>query len=94
MNYKYQRRQIFGKRLKVPKDILNKVYNCYLSFNEFIEYQLEDKIPISCIKESDRRIVSKFGIDKCRELDWKLINKYLKKFTDKIFKWSFIKIHD
>ena len=77
MNYKYQRRQIFGKRLKVPKDILNKVYNCYLSFNEFIEYQLEDKIPISCIKESDRRIVSKFGIDKCRELDWKLINKTL-----------------
>mgnify|MGYP004455631987 FL=1 len=77
MNYKYQRRQIFGKRLKVPKDILNKVYNCYLSFNEFIEYQLEDKIPISCIKESDRRIVSKFGIDKCRELDWELINKTL-----------------
>ena len=77
MNYKYQRRQIFGKRLKVPKDILNKVYNCYLSFNEFIEYQLEDKIPISCIKESDRRIVSKFGIDKCRELDWELINKSL-----------------
>ena len=77
MNYKYQRRQIFGKRLKVPKDILNKVYNCYLSFNEFIDYQLEDKIPISCIKESDRRIVSKFGIDKCRELDWELINKSL-----------------
>ena len=77
MNYKYKRRQIFGKRLKVPKDILNKVYNCYLSFNEFIDYQLEDKIPISCIKESDRRIVSKFGIDKCRELDWELINKSL-----------------
>ena len=75
MNYKYQRRQIFGKRLKVPKSILNKVYNCTLSFNEFIEYQLDDKIPISCIIESDRRIVEKFGIDKCKELDWELINK-------------------
>ena len=75
MNYKYQRRQIFGKRLKVPKYILNKVYNCTLSFNEFIEYQLDDKIPTSCIIESDRRIVEKFGIDKCKELDWELINK-------------------
>ena len=75
MNYKYQRRQIFGKKLKVPKYILNKVYNCTLSFNEFIEYQLDDKIPTSCIIESDRRIVEKFGIDKCKELDWELINK-------------------
>jgi len=75
MDYKYQRRQIFGKRLKVPKHILNKVYNCSLSFNEFIEYQLDDKIPTSCIAESDRKIVEKFGIDKCKELDWKLINK-------------------
>ena len=74
MDYKYQRRQIFGKRLKVPKHILNKVYNCTLSFNEFIEYQLDDKIPISCIIESDRIIVEKFGIDRCKELDWELIN--------------------
>lgn len=75
MYYKYHRRQIFGKRLKVPKNILNKVYNCTLSFNEFIEYQLDDKIPTSCIREIDRRIVERFGIEKCKELDWKLINK-------------------
>ena len=75
MDYKYQRRQIFGKRLKVPKLILNKVYNCTLSFNEYIEYQLDDKIPTSCIIESDRKIVEKFGIDKCKELDWELLNK-------------------
>lgn len=75
MDYKYQRRKIFGKRLKVPKHILNKVYNCTLSFNEFIEYQLDDKIPISCIIESDRKIVEKFGIELCKDLDWKLINK-------------------
>lgn len=75
MNYKYQRRQIFGKRLKVPKHILDKVYNCTLSFNEFIEYQLDDKIPTSCIVESDRKIVERFGIEKCKELDWELINE-------------------
>ncbi len=75
MDYKYRKGQIFGKRLKVPKYILNKVYNCTLFLNEFIEYQLDNKIPTSCIIENDRKIVEKFGIDKCKELDWELINK-------------------
>ena len=47
----------------------------YTFFNEFIEYQLDDKIPTSCIIESDRRILEKFGIDRCKKLDWELINK-------------------
>lgn len=75
MHYKYQKRQVLGKRLKVPKFILKKIYSCTLSFNEFIEYGLDDKIPTSCIIDADRQIVEKFGIDKCKELDWELINK-------------------
>ncbi len=75
MNYKYQKWQIFGKRLKVPKDILNKVYSNTLSFTEFLNYQLDDKIPISCIERRDRELVERFGIDKCRELDWALMNE-------------------
>ena len=74
MNYKYRKRQIFGKRLNLPQDILDKVYNRKLSLNEFIEYELDDKIPISCIVEEDRKIVEKFGVDKCKGLDWELIN--------------------
>ena len=31
--------------------------------------------PTSCIIDADRQIVEKFGIDKCKELDWELINK-------------------
>ncbi len=77
MSYKYQKRQIFGKRLKVPKDILTKVYNCTLSFREFVEYELDDKIPITCLNELDRNIVSKFGIAKAKTLDWELLNKRL-----------------
>lgn len=75
MNYKYRRRQIFGKRLKIPKHILNKVYNCTLSFNELIEYGLQDKIPLSCIVDSDKKIVEKFGLEKSKLLDWELLNK-------------------
>lgn len=77
MGYKYQRSQIFGKRLKVPRYILKNVYNCTLPFNEFIEYELDDKIPISCIIDSDRQIVEKFGIEKSKTLDWELLNKYV-----------------
>lgn len=75
MEYKYKRWQLFGKRLNVPKNILNDVYNCTLSFYDYIEYQLDDKIPTSCINEADRKILEKFGIDKCKKLDWELINK-------------------
>lgn len=75
MNYKYQKRQIFGKRLKVPKNILSRVYNSILSFSEFVEYELDDKIPITCLNESDRKIVEKFGIEKAKTLDWELLSK-------------------
>lgn len=77
MGYKYQKGQIFGKRLKVPKYILNKVYDCEISFNEFIKYALDDKIPTSCILDSDRQIVEKFGVEKAKTLDWELLNKYV-----------------
>lgn len=75
MNYKYRKGQIFGKKLNVPSNILVKVYNCTLSFSEFIEYELADKIPITCLKEVDRQIVEKFGIEKTKNLDWELLNK-------------------
>lgn len=75
MNYKYKKRQIFGKRLKVPKHILSRIYNCLLSFSEFVEYDLEDKIPITCLNELDRQIAIKFGIEKAKTLDWELLRK-------------------
>ena len=83
MDYKYQRRQIFGKRLQVPNSILNKVYNCTLSIEDFFEYQLDDKIPITCIIESDRQIVEKFGLEKCKDLDWETLQKPL--YYSKVF---------
>lgn len=75
MRYKYKKGQIFGKKLEVPQYILDKVYNRSLSFVEFFVYNLDDKIPISCIQNSDRQIVEKFGIEKSKTLDWELLNK-------------------
>jgi len=69
MNYKYKKGQLFGKRLKVPKYILSNIYNCTLSLKEMLEYHLIDKIPTTCLFESDRQIVEKFGIEKIKNLD-------------------------
>lgn len=74
MRYKYQRTQIFRKKLDLPKDILFKVYNCTLLFSEFIEYKLDDKIPITCLDVRDRQIVEKFGLEKAKQLDWELLD--------------------
>lgn len=74
MNYKYKRSQIFGKKLEVPKLVLNEIYNKNLSFKDFIKYNLEDKIPTSCITEIDKQIIDRFGLEKAKEIDWELID--------------------
>ena len=75
MNYRYQRSQLFAKRLPVPSNIERKVFNCTLSLREYFEYELEDKVPISCIHSMGRPIIERFGIEKCRDLDFDLLNK-------------------
>ena len=83
MKYKYKKWQL-GKSLKVPKEIKQDVYDCYLSLEDFIKYNLEDKIPITCLKQyPDREIVEKFGIEKAKTLDLELINKGL--YSDAFF---------
>lgn len=74
MNYKYKRSQIFRKKLEVPKLVLNEIYNKNLSFKDFIKYNLEDKIPTSCITEIDKQIVDRFGLEKAKQIDWELID--------------------
>ena len=53
---------------------------------------MDDKIPISCVREADREIIEKFGIDRCKKLDWELINKsvYYNRLCD-IFNLGFLK---
>ena len=61
MEYKYKRWQLFGKRLNVPKNILNDVYNSRLSCADFFKYKLDDKIPLSCLWPYDKKIIDKIG---------------------------------
>ena len=67
--YKYKKGQIFGKKLPVPDDIIKHVYNKDLSLRYFLEYELYDKIPISCLTNEARRVVEEFGIEKLKQID-------------------------
>ena len=50
MEYRIKKNQIFKKQLPVPSHIRHDVYNCKLNFEDYIKYELEDKIPISCLR--------------------------------------------
>lgn len=81
MKYKYSKRQLFGKKLKVPKEILNRVYSNTLTLREFIDYSLEDKIPISCLNARDSLLVERFGLEKCKNLDLDMLDHFSSGFS-------------
>ena len=58
----------------MPERVVNKVYNNTLTFQEYMEYNLEDKVPTSCLNEIHRYVVEKFGVEKSKEIDWDLID--------------------
>ena len=65
MKYRFKKNQLFRK---------NKIYNNTLTFQEYTEYNLEDKVPISCLTEVHRNVVERFGVERSKSLDWDLIN--------------------
>lgn len=92
MGYRYKRNQIFNKVLPVPNHIRWDVYNCKLSFIDFMTYKLEDKIPLSCLLPIDRQIVERFGIERAKKLDWSLLEVWSKEAGDlKVLLLSFSK---
>lgn len=77
MEYRYRKHQIFKKKLDVPSFILNSVYKDTLTIKEMVEYDLIDKIPMTCLKEEERELAEKFGIEKFRDFDWDLLRVYI-----------------
>ena len=72
--------QIFKPNLPVPKEIREAVYKNNLSFDDYIKYDLVDKVPTSVLRQDnyqimDRFLVEKFGVEKVKNLDWEFLNK-------------------
>ena len=90
MKYKHKWYQILRKKLKVPKRIESQVFSNHLSLTNYINYELYGKVPLECLKDKDRKIIEKFGLEKIINLDWELI---LTPFTHR-FDIDFIDILD
>ena len=82
MGYRIKKSQIFNRLLPVPNHIRLDVYNSKLSFTDFITYNLEDKVPISCLDKRDREIVERFGLEKAKTLDWSLLEVFSREVGD------------
>ena len=82
MGYRIKKSQIFNRLLPVPNHIRLDVYNSKLSFSDFITYNLEDKVPISCLDKRDREIVERFGLEKAKTLDWSLLEVFSREVGD------------
>ena len=74
MEYKYRKGQLFGKRLNIPKHIMRKIYQCNLTFLEYIQFELDGKIPTSCLIDMDQQIIHKYGLERSKTFDWELID--------------------
>lgn len=74
MKYRHKWYQFLNKRLNVPKRVESQVYSNYLSLTDYIDYELYGKVPLECLREKDRKILDKFGLEKIINLDWELIS--------------------
>ena len=75
MDYRIKRNQIFKKKLPVPKEIQEQVYNKTLKMEDYIKYDLADKVPLEHIYWGDRAIVERFGAEKLKQLDLEMYYK-------------------
>ena len=53
MKYRYSRWQLFAKKLNVPKDIQEKIYNSNLSLKDYINYRYQESLSELEILDTD-----------------------------------------
>lgn len=75
MEYRLKGYQFWKQALPVPKEIQEKVYNKNLTMEEYLKYDLADKVPTEYIYWQDRPVVERFGAEKLKQLDFEMYNK-------------------
>ena len=75
MDYRVKKNQIFKKKLPVSKEIQEQVYSKTLKMEDYIKYDLADKVPLEHIYWEDRAIVERFGAEKLKQLDLEMYYK-------------------
>lgn len=95
MKYRYSRWQLFAKKLNVPKDIQEKIYNRNLSLKDYINYDLIDKIPFFCLSSNARSLAYTLKEDglkrlKTTYLDLNLVERYAEDINNLLFRYDII----
>lgn len=95
MKYRYSRWQLFAKKLNVPKDIQEKIYNSNLSLKDYINYDLIDKIPFFCLSSNARSLAYTLEEDglkrlKTTDLDLNLVERYAEDINHSLFRYDII----
>lgn len=95
MKYRYSRWQLFAKKLNVPKDIQEKIYNSNLSLKDYINYDLIDKIPFFCLSSNARSLAYTLEEDglkrlKTTDLDLNLVERYAEDINHSLFWYDII----
>lgn len=83
MEYKYKKNQMFGKKLDVPKSVQDSIYSNSLNIEDYINYDLIDKVPTSCLKSIDKQILDSFGAERLKTVDFELITRLSQKLQMK-----------
>lgn len=87
MSYKYNRFQIFRKKLNVPKEVQKRIYQKKATPEDFLSYNLVDKIPINCLDNKYKSIIEIVGIKKGLELDWECVLSIKPEYTTELEEW-------
>lgn len=61
--------------MPVPFMIRQSIYSSQLYLEDYIKFDLIEKVPVECLESEDRKIIKKFGIEKLKSLDWELSRK-------------------
>ena len=75
MEYKYKKNQMFGKKLDVPEDVQTSIFANNLTIEDYINYNLVDKVPTSCLRSLDKQILDSFGAERLKTVDFELITR-------------------
>ena len=59
--------------MPVPKNVLTRIYNEKATIQDFLDYHLKDKIPVSCLSYEYLEAVNIIGIHAALLLDWQCI---------------------
>ena len=75
MAYRSKKWHIFGEKLNVPEDVLKRIYKKEATIDDFVSYDLVDKLPLDILSPYYQERAELYGFENAQKLDWEFIEK-------------------